>query len=80
MPFGWVHTYCSYLTDKRDQFYDPLRPSLWKYLLALPVGTCYNARHAMRFWKEWAAVMNVAGGARRWRASRAGRILRLRAK
>lgn len=68
VPFRWIHAYCSYLVDRRDQFYDELKPSVTKYLLALPVGTWYNVRRLLRFWNEWVRVMSLAGAVRRWNA------------
>src|SRR4029077_5645082 len=42
VPFPWVFGYAAYRIDGRDQFFEPLRPSLWKYLLSLPLGLWYN--------------------------------------
>jgi glycosyltransferase involved in cell wall biosynthesis len=66
VPFRPVHAYASYLLDRRDQFFEPLRPSISKYALSLLVGLCYNPGQPFRFTREWAAVMSLAGLARRW--------------
>ncbi|MGD0437525.1 MAG: glycosyltransferase family 2 protein [Bryobacteraceae bacterium] len=68
VPFSQIHAYASYLADRRDQFFEPLRPSFTKYLLSLPVGLRYNARHPFRFFREWARVLTLAGFLRRARA------------
>jgi glycosyltransferase involved in cell wall biosynthesis len=67
VPFPPVHAYASYLADRRDQFFEPLRPTVLKYVLSLFVGLCYNPERPFRFVREWAAVMSLAGLARRWR-------------
>ncbi len=66
VPFEPVHAYASYLVDHRDQFFEPLRPSIFKYVLSLLVGLRYNANRPFRFAREWAAVMSMGGLARRW--------------
>lgn len=66
VPFRPVHGYASYLVDRRDQFFEPLRPSIFKYALSLLVGLRYNPGRPFRFVREWAAVMSLAGLGRRW--------------
>jgi glycosyltransferase involved in cell wall biosynthesis len=66
VPFQPVHGYASYLVDRRDQFFEPLRPSVFKYVLSLFVGLRYNPGRPFRFTREWFAVMSLAGLARRW--------------
>ena len=74
VPFRWVHGYCSYLLDSRDQFYEPLHPTFLKYLFSLPVGCWHNRGGLGRYWKEWRSV--ARGGALtrmvrlRWEAAR----------
>jgi glycosyltransferase involved in cell wall biosynthesis len=65
-PFRPVHAYASYLVDRRDQFFEPLRPSINKYALSLLVGLRHNPGQPFRFTREWAGVMSLAGLARRW--------------
>jgi glycosyltransferase involved in cell wall biosynthesis len=67
VPFRWVHTYCSYVLDRKDQFYDPLRPTIPKYLLSLPAGCWYNRKALRRYWTEWRSVMSRDAFLRRLR-------------
>jgi glycosyltransferase involved in cell wall biosynthesis len=65
IPFPWIHGYCCNLVDGRDQFYECPNPTLFKYLLSLPVGCWYDRRSMGRFLGEWSAVMN-RGAFARW--------------
>ncbi len=73
VPFRWVHSYCSYRLDRRDQFFDPLAPGFGKYAVSLPVGLWHNRRHPLRYVDEWRRVMTLAGLGRRWKALWRGR-------
>jgi glycosyltransferase involved in cell wall biosynthesis len=53
VPFPWVFGYTAYRMDGRDQFFQPLRPSLRKYLAALPMGFRLNPERRARFFAEW---------------------------
>jgi glycosyltransferase involved in cell wall biosynthesis len=53
VPFPWTFGYTAFRMDGRDQFFEPLRPSLWKYLCSLPLGLRYNRAHAVRYFTEW---------------------------
>ncbi len=66
VPFQPVHAYASFLADRRDQFFEPLRPSVFKYLLSLFVGLRYNSARPFHFLRQWASVMSLGGLARRW--------------
>jgi glycosyltransferase involved in cell wall biosynthesis len=68
IPFPWVLSYTAFRVDGRDQFFEPFRPSLWKYLLSLPVGLWHNPSKPFRFLGEWAAVARNAFH-RRWQRS-----------
>lgn len=75
VPFNWIDAYTCNLVDGRDQFFEPMQPSVWKYLLSLFVGLRFNAAHPLRFAREWASVMTIEGLMRRWQgflASRSG--------
>jgi hypothetical protein len=61
VPFQWIHSFCCYLIDRRDQFYEPLQPSVFKYLVSLPLGCWHNQRNMLRFAREWYSVMTLAG-------------------
>jgi glycosyltransferase involved in cell wall biosynthesis len=56
IPFPWVFGYTAYCLDQRDQFFQPLRPSLGKYLASLPMGFRLNPTHRFRFLCEWLAA------------------------
>jgi glycosyltransferase involved in cell wall biosynthesis len=53
VPMHWVYSYVSFLRDRTDQFFTPMRSSPAAYLRTLVVGSRYNVRHLPRFWKEW---------------------------
>ena len=53
VPFSWVFGYTAYRMDRRDQFFQPLRPSLLKYLASLPMGLRWNPGKPCRFLAEW---------------------------
>ena len=53
IPFSWVFGYAAFRIDGRDQFFEPLRPSVAKYLVSLPLGLWYNRAHPLRFVHEW---------------------------
>lgn len=53
IPLPWIFGYTAYRLDRRDQFFEPLRYSTWKYLASLPVGLWYNRRAPLRFAGEW---------------------------
>jgi len=55
VPVPWVYGYIAFLKDHTDQFFTPLRLSPAAYLRSLVVGSRYNARHLLRYWKEWLA-------------------------
>lgn len=56
VPFSWIFGYAAFRVDGRDQFFEPLRPSLWKYLLSLPLGLWYNPAKPFRFLLEWVSA------------------------
>jgi len=53
IPLQWIFGYTAYRLDRRDQFFEPLQYSAWKYLASLPVGLWYNRRRPVRFMTEW---------------------------
>src|SRR4051812_3975232 len=61
VPFIWIYSYCCHCMDRRDQFFHALQPSIVKFCASLPVGTCFNWRKPLRFWREWATVMSFDG-------------------
>jgi len=56
VPFSWVFGYAAFRMDGRDQFFEPLQPSLAKYLFSLPLGLWYNRCKPFRFFWEWLAA------------------------
>lgn len=75
IPFRWIYGYACYLLDKRDQFYEPLRPSVLGYSLSLPLGMYRNWTRVWRYLKEWFQVMTYGGLLRMWSRSALGRAL-----
>lgn len=69
VPFQWIHGYCSYLVDGRDQFFEPLRPSFTKFAFSLLLGTVCNWRHPLRYWREWCSIMSPDAFVRRWNST-----------
>lgn len=55
VPFQWIFARCCYLVDGRDQFYEPLRPSILKYALSLPFGCWHNRTCMARYISEWSS-------------------------
>ena len=53
VPFSWVFGYTAFKMDGRDQFFQPLQPSAWKYLASLPEGLKLNPKNHWRFFREW---------------------------
>jgi glycosyltransferase involved in cell wall biosynthesis len=62
IPLSWIFGYTAFRIDGRDQFFEPLEPSPWKYLAALPVGLWYNRRRPVRFLTEWLTVLARGAG------------------
>jgi hypothetical protein len=56
VPFQWIYSYLCFRGDARDQFFEPLRPSIPRYLESLPVGLWMNPAAMARYVSEWAAV------------------------
>ncbi len=65
VPSSWVYGYCCLKLDRRDQFFEPLRYSFWRYLVSLTAGLWFNRRHPLRFLREWLSASNV-GNIARW--------------
>jgi glycosyltransferase involved in cell wall biosynthesis len=53
IPLPWIVGYTAFRIDGRDQFFEAMRPSFWKYLASLPVGLWYNRSAPLRFLSEW---------------------------
>lgn len=70
VPFEWVYAYSAFLLDRRDQFFQPLRPSVPKLLASLALGVGWNRSKAPRFVAEWARWLTPSAAARHWRRLR----------
>lgn len=53
VPLSWVFGYASWRRDRRDQFFQPLRPTVRNYLASLPLGLQLNSSSRSRFFAEW---------------------------
>jgi len=53
VPLSWIVGYTAFRMDGRDQFFEPIEYTPWKYLASLPVGLTYNWRKPLRFFGEW---------------------------
>jgi hypothetical protein len=53
VPLSWVFGYTTWRRDRRDQFFQPLRPTARNYLASLPIGLRLNASRPWRFLAEW---------------------------
>jgi hypothetical protein len=53
VPLSWVFGYTTWRRDGRDQFFQPLRPSVRNYLASLPLGLRLNSARRLRFFREW---------------------------
>jgi glycosyltransferase involved in cell wall biosynthesis len=56
VPLSWVFGYATWQRDGRDQFFQPLRPTVRNYLASLPVGLRLNSSKRFRFLAEWLAA------------------------
>jgi glycosyltransferase involved in cell wall biosynthesis len=65
VPFSWVYSYLCYLSDGRDQFFEPLQPSLLRYALSLPRGLGLNPGAMTRYLADWFGVISWQGLRRR---------------
>lgn len=61
VPFSWIYSEQVWLRDGRDQFFEPLSPSIPAWLKSLPLGLKRNSRSPLRYTLEWL-------GAPDWRA------------
>jgi len=65
VPFQWIYAYLCNRSDSRDQFFEPLQPSMLRYLESLPTGLFLNRSMPLRYFLEWFEVMSWAGLRRR---------------
>ncbi len=65
IPFSWVYSYLCFVADGRDQFFDPIKPSLARYAESLPRGLALNRGAMGRYLAEWSGAMSWGGLQRR---------------
>jgi glycosyltransferase involved in cell wall biosynthesis len=65
VPFSWIYAYVCHKADGRDQFFEPLRPSIARYFESLVCGLTWNRGARSRYFTEWRKVMTWAGLVRR---------------
>ena len=65
VPFRWIYSYACWRNDGRDQFFQPLEPSLGSYAASLPLGLRQNPAAMGRYLAEWMRVMSWQGFRRR---------------
>jgi glycosyltransferase involved in cell wall biosynthesis len=70
VPFQWIYAWLCFKADARDQFFEPLRPSVLRYIQSLPVGLWINSSCMGRYVAEWVAVMSWSALSRRLYISR----------
>jgi glycosyltransferase involved in cell wall biosynthesis len=80
VPFQWIFARCCYLVDRRDQFFEPLRPSILKFALSLPFGIWHNRTCSARYISEWISNMGRRQFAIYWHDSWLARTLGRRAR
>jgi hypothetical protein len=54
-----------YRGDARDQFFEPFRPSIPRYLQSLPVGLWTNPSAMPRYFAEWSSALTWSAARRR---------------
>lgn len=66
VPFSWIYSQRIWERDGRDQFFQPMRPSLAAWMESLPRGLRRNSRHQWRYIKDWAGAVNLRARLRRF--------------
>lgn len=74
VPFSWVYSYLCYRADARDQFFEPLQPSILRYLESLPAGLWLNPGAPVEYVREWAGILSWSALRRRLGAFPIGKI------
>jgi glycosyltransferase involved in cell wall biosynthesis len=65
VPFDWIYAELCFRGDGRDQFFEPLEPSILRYAQSLPLGLWRNPGARVRYLLEWTRVMTWSGLKRR---------------
>lgn len=53
VPFNWIYCRLVHRRDGRDQFFEPLQPSLADFLASLPEGLRVNRTAPLRYLRDW---------------------------
>jgi glycosyltransferase involved in cell wall biosynthesis len=61
LPFAWTYALRCHARDRRDQFFEPLQPSLVAVLESVVEGAWINLRHPLRFLSDCASSLTPAG-------------------
>lgn len=69
VPFDWIYAGLCHEKDGRDQFFEPLQPSVKAWWRALGLGIRANQQNRGRYLKEWASIVTVSGAMRQARRS-----------
>jgi glycosyltransferase involved in cell wall biosynthesis len=67
VPFDWIYARLCHERDGRDQFYEPLKPSVQAWWRSLGVGWRANSGLRRRYLKEWAGAVTLHGAIRQLR-------------
>ncbi len=59
VPLNWIYGSMQYARDRRDQFFQPLQPSLSTFLACLPVGLYHNRKYPLRYWREFCSKIKT---------------------
>lgn len=59
VPFNWIYCRRVYRRDGRDQFFEPLQPSLSDFLASLPEGLLINRAEPRRYLREWSRHLPI---------------------
>ena len=65
VPFSWVYSYLCFIADGRDQFFEPIQPSLARYGESLPRGLALNRGAMGRYLADWFGAITWRGLQRR---------------
>jgi len=56
VPCNWLYGYGDYLLTGRNPMFEPPKPTLANLGLCFLLGSYYNPRHLLRYWKDMAAT------------------------
>jgi hypothetical protein len=53
VPLRWILAEVCYKADGRDQFFEPIKPTIARYFASLPLGLKVNRVAPGKFFSEW---------------------------